>query len=166
MGDFSPLTESSPVRSLRSLPFPPLCSPNQEQLCSSTVVSHSLSGNLKAIKRAPRCYPTPFCICACVCMCVRLSRLSVCAHRDILCAPTCVHTQKSPNTSLVPFQTASVQPPSLVESPCFSATHFSGKKSSDSCAFRPQNTPNTLPRSSHKKRGGVCVCVCTEGEWR
>lgn len=87
MGDFSPLTESGPVRSLRSLPFPPLCSPNQEQLCSSTVVSHSLSGNLKAIKRAPRCYPTPFCICACVCVCVCLSRLSACAHRDILVRP-------------------------------------------------------------------------------
>lgn len=59
LGDCRTLTESSPVRALRSPLFPSLCSPNQEQLCSSTVVSHSLSGNLKAIKQAPSLLPHP-----------------------------------------------------------------------------------------------------------
>lgn len=81
LGDFSPLNESSPVRSLRSLPPPLLCSPNQEQLCSSTVVSHSLSGNLKAINQAPLCYSTPLCVCASVSLCLsRLSQRHICMH--------------------------------------------------------------------------------------
>lgn len=165
MGDFSPLTESSPVRSLRSLPFPPLCSPNQEQLCSSTVVSHSLSGNLKAIKQTPRCCPTPFCICACARVCVYACLGYLRVHTETFCAPTCKHTQKSPNTSLVPFQTASVQAPSLVESPCFSATHFVGRKAQIR-ACSGLRTHRTLCHAPAIRSGVACVCVCTEVEWR
>lgn len=123
LGDFSPLTESSPVQSLRSLPFPPLCSPNQEQLCSSTVVSHSLSGNLKAINRAPHCYPTPFCVW--VCVPVSVSLICVCTQRHLY-AHLCVHveSQNTPSAPHSTFETASLKAASLIESPCFQVKHF------------------------------------------
>lgn len=95
VGDLRPLSESSPVRSLRSLPFPPLCSPNQEQLCSSTVVSHSLSGNLKAIKRAPRRGPTPFFLRVCVRARACLGYLRLHTHRQRhFVHPMCAHGRR------------------------------------------------------------------------
>lgn len=165
VGDLRPLSESSPVRSLRSLPFPPLCSPNQEQLCSSTVVSHSLSGNLKAIKRAPRRGPTPCFLRVCVRAraCLGYLRLHTHTDRDILCTQ-CAHMEEGEINGLI-------SAPSGVQSAFFNRAFSAKKKTRTTRApdvrvvLRNSPTLRRPPAAS----GGVlacarpCLCLCVSG---